>query len=629
MFYQTIQTVSKLDIRMLDNYRKCLLLIKNNLNDLQNVCKCSENSENQTIIEKLKINLNFCLRINDNNQESNDVKSELQDEVPEDIDINEEFESYSEEEYNPMNDNYEELEMNGKSSSKTSKDCHNITITEIQLTNERNADIGVSLEAQHSSKEGSKDESFDKPFVKNKKSKKVYENENQICMYCQKSLQKVGKKDKSKGEEGWYHKKCLSIDYNLKNRKERKIFERCLFCQKSICISGQQLENKERGQSYHKTCLIEFKRLIDSIQLKKTSNGCEGEVKQELGTENIEFYQMNENSLNSTPVSDEGMESNEAVEQITHNKSSERNKFEERNAQRVRNILWLKKNNRFDCLGAEGTDYNSDESNECNDSNELNSSFDLESNNKCEEELRSESKNVSSNWIKFGKSIYVCPQDGCGQHFTSRYDVVRHIGIVHKNDSILLKTYDYTHVCAHEGCGKRFDTPCHLIDHIRTVHTFERPFKCDECNKSFGTPKYLLTHKKVTHPKELFTCDWPECGRVYKQKNVFDDHKRRHLGVREFQCKYEGCAKRFFRKQTLDKHHNTHSKKYECSWPGCNDRFTLKKSLTSHLNRHQNIKPFKCTFSGCGKDFFGESQLMHHNWSFHRDQYESKGGWAV
>ena len=370
---------------LLDNYRKCLLLIKNKLNDLQNVCKCSENSENQIIIEKLKINLNFCLRINDNNQESNDVNT-LQD-FGTNSDVNENQMSF---------DSEEELEMNGKSSSNTSKDCHNFTITEIQLTNRRNADIGVSLEAQHSSEDVLKDESFDKSFVQNKKSKKVYENEIQICMYCQKSLQNVAKKDKSKGEEGWYHKKCWTIDYNLKKRKERKIFERCLFCQKSICNSDQKLENKERGQSYHKTCFVEFKRLIDSIQ--NTSNGCEGEVIQELGTENI---QMNENSLNSTPVSDE---SNEAVEQISHNKSSETYKFGERLSQSERNRLWLKKNNRFDCLGAEGTEYNSDEPNECNDSNELNSGLELD--NKCEEELRNESRNVSSDWIKFMKSIY-------------------------------------------------------------------------------------------------------------------------------------------------------------------------------------------------------------------------------
>ena len=597
---------------MLDNYRKCLLLIKNNSNDLQNVCKCSENSENQIIYESIKINLDYCLQTDVNNQESSDVNT-IQD-----------FGTNSDVIENQMSfDSEEELEMNGKSSSKTSKDCHNFTITEIQLNNETNADIGVSLETQHSS-----EESFDKSLDKNKKTKKVYEYEIQICMYCQKSLQNVAKKDKSKGEEGWYHRKCRNIDYNIK-KKEGKTSERCLFCQKSICISDQQLENnKEREQSYHKSCFVEFKGLIDSIELQNTSNGCEGGVKPELGTENIEFYEMNENTLNSTPVSDEVMESNEAVEQISHNKSSEVNKFEERLSQLDKNRLWLQMNNRFDCLGAEGTDYNSDEPNVCND-NQLNSSLDFQSNDKCVEELTTESENVSSNRIKFGKSIHICPQKGCGNHFIAHYDLVRHIRSKHKNESILLKTDDYTHVCAHEGCGKRFNTPCHLIDHIRAVHLFEKPFKCDECDRSFPGTRYLMRHKRTSHPEERLTCDWPECGRVYKIKKAFDDHKRRHLGVRAYQCKYEGCAKRFFAIKALTNHHNTHSKRFVCLWPECNDRFSMKKSLTSHLNKHQNIKPFKCTFSGCGKDFYGDSQLMHHNWSFHRDQYEPKGGWVV
>ena len=259
--------------------------------------------------------------------------------------------------------------------------------------------------------------------------------------------------------------------------------------------------------------------------------------------------------------------------------------------QTLKNKLWLKMNNKSDSLGAEGTDHNSEEQNESKDSNQLNSGLDLESINNCKEELTIESTNVSLS---------------CG------------------------KVIKYRHVCAYKGCGKRFAHPALLIDHIRSKHTFEKPFKCKECDERFYTKeklkkhfnihlcernpelrvkcdfknceKYFYTqysmrrHKKRNHSIERWTCDWPECGRVYKQKIDFDDHIRAHLGHKQFQCKYEGCAKRFYAKKYLKLHHYTHSKRFVCSWPECNDRFTMKMSLTSHLNKHQNIKPFKCTF---------------------------------
>ena len=77
---------------LLDNYRKCLLLIKNNLNDLQNVCKCSENSKNQILYESIKIKLNYFLKTSDNNQESNNEnKFKVEDKEPEDMDTTQDF----------------------------------------------------------------------------------------------------------------------------------------------------------------------------------------------------------------------------------------------------------------------------------------------------------------------------------------------------------------------------------------------------------------------------------------------------------------------------------------------------------------------------------------------------------
>ena len=375
---------------LLDNYRKCLLLIKNKLNDLQNVCKCSENSRNQMIIDYTKTAANLYIKTPFNQKPNYGNKSSL-----EDMNTTQEF-THSKGKFNQLIDNYQrKLEMNGKSSSNPPKSSPNLTLTEYQLRNKRKAELGVSLDGKHPFKEGSKDRSSDKSSDNNFN----YKISVKFCMYCKKSLYGIPRREKGKCDEGWYHKKCRPTELNP------------------------------------------------------------------------------------------------------------------RRLQTLKNKLWLKMNNRFDSIGAEGTEHISDEQNENKDSNELNSGLDLESINNYKEELTIESKNVSSS---------------CG------------------------KVRTYRHVCAHEGCGRSFSHTPALIYHIRTQHTFEKPFKCQECDERFYTKEKLKTHlsihlcernpelrvkcdfkdcekyfytqysmrkhKKMKHSIERWTCDWPECGRVLNFK---------------------------------------------------------------------------------------------------------------
>ena len=210
----------------------------------------------------------------------------------------------------------------------------------------------------------------------------------------------------------------------------------------------------------------------------------------------------------------------------------------------------------------------------------------------------------------------------------------------------------YKHLCTYEGCNRRFEAPTHLQIHIRRVHTFEKPFQCDECkeaffskpelkrhqmihlcqrnpdlrlkcdfkdcNKYFYHDSILRKHKRDSHSVERWVCDWPECGQTYKYIYDLNVHKRWHLGIKQYKCRYNGCNKAFVKNIYLERHEKTHSKTFVCLWPGCEERFSLKDSLTSHMNKHQNLKPFKCSFDGCGQAFYGKPQLFHHNWSLHR-----------
>ena len=408
----------------------------------------------------------------------------------------------------------------------------------------------------------------------------------QACSYCGEDCVDFDEDDKQQDTDGqWYHIYCKNEDSNKTMLAEKGMIE-------------EQEMRLRLKISLANICSAD--KLKDSITSAQNTN-------------EVNDKEINENPLDSNSESDEEMESRE---QTTDYKSTEEDKSVGNRVKELNSSPSVEK----------GTDHNSNEvseQNEKKDSNELNPGIDLES-SVSPEELRNKLEIDSWEWLKV-KNMY-------------------------------------KHLCPHEGCGRRFAVPSRLQNHIRTQHTFEKPFKCEECDerfftnrelamhlrshmcerdpelrvkcdfkdceKYFSTHYYMRRHKRRNHSMKRWTCDWPECGRVYKEKKSFDEHKRRHLGVREFKCNFEGCAKQFFKKQTLDKHFKTHSKRFVCSWPECNDRFALKDSLTSHLNKHKNIKPFKCTFSGCEKAFYGQPQLSHHNWSFHRDQFESKG-WAV
>ena len=88
---------------LLDNYRKCLTFIEIKSFDLQNVCKCSENSRNQMIIEYIKTAANIYLRTPFNQKPYYVQKSRL-----ENMDKTQDFVTNSKQKFNQLIDNYRE-----------------------------------------------------------------------------------------------------------------------------------------------------------------------------------------------------------------------------------------------------------------------------------------------------------------------------------------------------------------------------------------------------------------------------------------------------------------------------------------------------------------------------------------
>uniref|UniRef100_A0AAV1UKH0 C2H2-type domain-containing protein n=1 Tax=Peronospora matthiolae TaxID=2874970 RepID=A0AAV1UKH0_9STRA len=113
-----------------------------------------------------------------------------------------------------------------------------------------------------------------------------------------------------------------------------------------------------------------------------------------------------------------------------------------------------------------------------------------------------------------------------------------------------------------------------------------------------------------------------ECGHEFKFATELVAHSRevRHLS---FGCAYEGCSKRYSKREHLTRHVETvhvrgktqaleERKPFKCEL--CQARFTYNHGLTRHVKRsHWNVNlPFEC--AACRKGFKKKSELQAHSY---------------
>ena len=74
-------------------------------------------------------------------------------------------------------------------------------------------------------------------------------------------------------------------------------------------------------------------------------------------------------------------------------------------------------------------------------------------------------------------------------------------------------------------------------------------------------------------------------------------------------CTFDGCQKRFGRKENIKSHVQTHlnDRQYKC--PTCNKCFVRQHDLKRHAKIHTGIKPYPCE---CGNSFARHDALTRH-----------------
>ena len=140
--------------------------------------------------------------------------------------------------------------------------------------------------------------------------------------------------------------------------------------------------------------------------------------------------------------------------------------------------------------------------------------------------------------------------------------------------------------CSFQDCTKTYSTKSRLIIHERT-HTGIKPFVCQICQKAFNEKCNLKNHLKYHSEIKQYKC--PLCDKRYKSNGNLNDHiKVEHYNIRKYRCQF--CDKNFRGISALKAHivKHTKEKRFQCKFEGCGKRFTEKRNMEKHYARHLN-----------------------------------------
>uniref|UniRef100_A0A2M4A4G6 C2H2-type domain-containing protein n=1 Tax=Anopheles triannulatus TaxID=58253 RepID=A0A2M4A4G6_9DIPT len=145
----------------------------------------------------------------------------------------------------------------------------------------------------------------------------------------------------------------------------------------------------------------------------------------------------------------------------------------------------------------------------------------------------------------------------------------------------------------------------------------KRTYVCGKCKKQFQRFNQFDAHL-MEHPVECCSCD-----RTFKQWRNFSLHIKRHLGIKEHQCRV--CGKQFVIKQKLVEHMRIHSGIAPIKCQQCGRQFKRFSNLAQHRNRHHVSrtvvkKDFVC--QQCGEVFHSQAKMTWHQ-EIHEKQPKS------
>ena len=180
---------------------------------------------------------------------------------------------------------------------------------------------------------------------------------------------------------------------------------------------------------------------------------------------------------------------------------------------------------------------------------------------------------------------YACTHPGC-LFRTYRNDLLRQHMVRHSD----VRPF----ACDIGDCGKTFKTMFMLKSHKKSHIKIANPncyYKCEVegCDKKFINKHTLKNHSKTHLPANL-RCDWPGCTYITTTTKNLAKHMFVHqdYNERKYVCDWPECGKRFKEKCRMDEHYRQHTneRRYACTFPGCSYRCVIKGNLTKHIAKH-------------------------------------------
>ncbi|XP_059062480.1 gastrula zinc finger protein XlCGF58.1-like [Achroia grisella] len=190
--------------------------------------------------------------------------------------------------------------------------------------------------------------------------------------------------------------------------------------------------------------------------------------------------------------------------------------------------------------------------------------------------------------------------ESCGESFTSKVDLQRHItAYVKKSKRIPFKKREKPITVEELTCNV-----CHRVakslSNLRAhklLHTDRnRNYTCDRCGKTFFTKGALCTHTYIHRDVDPEVCKI--CKKTFLTLTRLKKHVKTHYADKPFECNV--CLKRFRLKDHLKGHMITHSDLLPYSCQYCSKGFRHKNVLKTHENLHTGAKPFSCTVCAMG-----------------------------
>ncbi|XP_059617620.1 zinc finger protein 420-like [Phlebotomus argentipes] len=176
---------------------------------------------------------------------------------------------------------------------------------------------------------------------------------------------------------------------------------------------------------------------------------------------------------------------------------------------------------------------------------------------------------------------------------------------------------------------------------------------CTYCRKKFPR-KDLVKHMKRNHNnRKLHSCEF--CGKFFIRKDDMLSHRRIHTKETPFTCRAQGCNAKFHWRAALNRHEllvhiKESTERYKCNF--CPASYRLKEYVVSHMKRwhdyketdsetvteeschktwngpetaqNSSLRPFICSFKGCGKSFCWRQSQKRHEQSHKEDNNDNR-----